>query len=217
MINYRRSRTEAQAVVDEIGSLGGNALAIRADVGDEGSVERMFEQIFASFPRVDIVISNAAFGTPGTVLGATSKHWNATMSASAQALQWLAQRTAPRMESWGRIIAISSEGGQRVLPGYGVVGVAKAALEALTRGLAFELAPRGILVNGIVAGVSDTKSSRAIPGFDRYLAEAAARTPVGRTVVPEDVADVVAFLCSDQARMICGQFIVVDGGRSILA
>jgi len=217
VVNYRRSRSEAETVVQEIRSLGGSAIAVRADVGDEASVRGMFEEIFGSFPRVDIVISNAAFGTPGTVLGAKAKHWDATMSPTAQALLWLAQNAVPRMEGWGRVIAISSEGGQKVLPGYGVVGVAKAALEALTRGLACELAPRGILVNGIIAGVSDTKSLRAIPGSDGYLAEAAARTPLRRTVVPEDVADVVAFLCSDQARMICGQFVVVDGGRSILA
>jgi enoyl-[acyl-carrier protein] reductase III len=177
----------------------------------------MVDEAVAAFPRVDIVISNAAFGTPGTVMGAKPRHWEVTMAASAQALQWLAQSAAPRMKGWGRIVALSSEGGQRVLPGYGVVGVAKAALESLTRALAVELAPSGILVNGIIAGASDTKSSRAIPGFEEHLAEVVARTPVGRVVTPDDVADVVAFLCSEQAKMICGQFLVVDGGRAVLA
>lgn len=217
VVNYRRSRTEAEGVVEEIRSRGGTAVAIRADVGDAAAVQGMFAEVFSAFPRVDIVVSNAAFGTPGTVLDTKPKHWDVTMSASAQAMQWLAQQAAPRMDGWGRIVSISSEGGQRVLPGYGVVGVAKAALEALTRALAVELAPRGILVNGVIAGAADTRSSRVIPGFAGHLADVAAATPVGRVVVPDDVADVVVFLCSNQAKMICGQFVVVDGGRSILA
>ena len=125
VVNYRRSRQEAEAVIAEIASRGGEAAAVRADVGDEDAVGGMFESIFRTLPRAHIVISNAAFGTPGSVLGARSKHWDVTMAATAQGLQWLAQNAVPRMGAWGRIVAISSEGGPRVLPGYGVVGVAK--------------------------------------------------------------------------------------------
>ena len=216
-VNYRRSRSEAEGVVREIAEHGGAALPVRFDVGDEAALRAACQELLAQFTKVDIVVSNAAFGVPGTVMDAKSKHWTVTMSATAQALQWLAQSLAPAMEGWGRIVSISSEGGSRVLPGYGVVGVAKSALEALTRTLEVELAPRGILVNGVIAGAADTRSFRAIPGSVEYLAAVAAGTPVGRTVTPEDVADVVAFLCSDQARMICGQFVVADGGRSVTA
>jgi len=217
VVNFRRSKSEAEQVVAEIEAMGGRALALRADVGRTESLDEMFETIRAELGRLDIVVANAAFGVPGPVLEATTKHWDVTLAASARSLLEMAQRAVPLMNGWGRIISISSEGGQKVIPGYGVVGVAKAALEATTRALAFELAPKGITVNGIIAGVAETKALWSIPGAAQMLAEARERTPAGRIIVPEDVANAVAFLASNQASMICGHFIVVDGGRSIVA
>jgi enoyl-[acyl-carrier protein] reductase III len=217
VVNYRRSKTDALNVVQEIEQHGGRAIALRGDVGDDDSLDRLFEGIKSELGSLDIVVSNAAFGVPGTIMESSKRYWDITMASSARSLVNLAQRAVPIMpEGWGRIISITSEGGTRVLEGYGLVGAAKGALEALTRGLAAELAPRGILVNGIMAGVADTKSFRSIPGAEKMLQKAIERTPVGRVVEPQDVADVVAFLCSENARMICGQFIVVDGGLSIL-
>jgi len=216
VVNYRRSKGDAEAVVEEIVNRGGQALAIRADIGKEDTIERMFETIRAECGRLDIVIANAAFGVPGTLIDTTAKHWDVTLAASARSLLDMAKRAVPLMNGYGRIISISSDGGQRVIPGYGVVGPAKAALESTTRGLAVELAPRGIRVNGILAGLADTRSSRSIPGSNEVIAHARFHTPCGRIVEPEDIAQVVAFLCSNQADMICGQFIVVDGGRNIM-
>ncbi|SYZ72075.1 Enoyl-(acyl-carrier-protein) reductase (NADPH) FabL [Candidatus Zixiibacteriota bacterium] len=215
-VNYRRSMTDAQNVVDEIVSLGGEAFPVRADVGREEALEAMFAEIKSKWGRLDIVIANAAFGVPGTVMDATSKYWEVTMSASARSLLQLAQKAVPLMNGWGRIISITSDGGQRVIPGYGVVGPAKGALESLTRSLAYELGPKGIVVNGILAGLADTKSARSIPGADKVIEHAKFHTPMGRIVEPDDIARIAAFLCSDQALMICGQFIVVDGGRNIV-
>lgn len=217
IVNYRRSKSEAGEVVDAIRAANGKALAMRADVGKDEALDLLFEQIRSEFGALDILVANAAFGVPGPILEATQRHWDVTMSASARSLLSLTQRAVPLMYGReGRIISITSEGAQKVLPGYGVVGAAKGALEALTRSLAVELAPKGIRVNGIMAGLADTKSFRAIPGADEAIREAEARTPVGRTVLPEDVANTAAFLVSNQASMICGQFIVVDGGRSIV-
>jgi enoyl-[acyl-carrier protein] reductase III len=216
IVNYRRSKADAQAVVEEITSRGGQALALRADVGKEESLDRMFDAIRSECSQLNIVIANAAFGVPGTLFGATAKHWDVTMAASARSLLDMTRRAVPLMNGYGRIISITSDGGQRVIPGYGVVGPAKAALESITRGLAVELAPQGILVNGILAGLADTKSSRAIPGAEAVLGHAQFHTPRGRIVGPDDVARVVAFLCSHEADMICGQFITVDGGRNIM-
>ncbi len=218
VVNYRRSKSDAQSVVEEIIASGGKAIALRADVGDDEALDRMFEEIKSQIGRLDIVVSNAAFGIPGAVMESTRKYWDLTMSSSAYALPALAQRAVPLMpEGWGRIISMTSHGGQKALESYGLMGAAKGALESLTRTLAIELAPKGILVNGILAGVSDTKSLRSLPIAEGLLRYAEQRTPVGRLVTPEDIADVVAFLCSDQARMICGQFITVDGGMGILA
>jgi len=128
----------------------------------------------------------------------------------------LAQYAAPIMPSGGRILSITSYGGQRVLEDYGVVGPAKSAVEGLTRTLAVELAPKGISVNGIMPGVADTKSFRAINNAEKTLNEVRKRTPTGTLVTPEQVANVTAFMCSNQSEMINGQFIVVDGGTLIV-
>ncbi|MEW5794761.1 MAG: SDR family oxidoreductase [Candidatus Zixiibacteriota bacterium] len=216
IVNYRRSKGDAEGVVAEIKSRGGQAMAIRADIGKEDSLERLFEVIRSECGHLDIVIANAAFGVPGKLIDTTAKHWDVTLAASARSLLDMAKRAVPLMNDFGRIISITSDGGRRVIPGYGVVGPAKAALESLTRGLAVELAPRGIRVNGVLAGLADTRSSRSIPGADTVISHAKFHTPCGRIVEPEDVAQVVAFLCSNQADMICGQFITVDGGRNIM-
>jgi enoyl-[acyl-carrier protein] reductase III len=217
VVNFRRSMSEAGEVVNEIKSDGGNAVAIRADVGKEPSLDKMFTEIKEKFGRLDIIVANAAFGVPGELVNATSKHWDVTLAASARSLLDMTRRALPLMNSgWGRIISLSSDGGQKVIPGYGVVGPAKAALESVTRGLAFELASKGIVVNGVLAGLSDTRSARSIPGADEVIDHAKFHTPAGRIVEPDDIARVVAFLASNEAKMICGQFIVVDGGRNIV-
>ncbi|MHB1001241.1 MAG: SDR family oxidoreductase [Armatimonadota bacterium] len=216
IVNYRRSKADAQAVADEITAAGVKAITIRADIGDEEGLDRLFEGIKSEFGNLDIVIANAAYGIPGEMMSATKKYWDLTMASSSWSLISLAQRAVPLMrDGYGRIISITSEGGSKVLPGYGLMGAAKGALESITRTLAVELAPKGILVNGILSGVADTKSLKSIPGAEKMLQKAEDETPAGRVVQPEDIADVIAFLASDQARMICGQFIVVDGGLSI--
>ncbi len=216
-VNYRRSISDAEAVVDEIKSHGGEAIAVRADIGKEAHLDRMFAEIKERWGRLDIVIANAAFGVPGELMDATPKYWDVTMSASARSLLDMARRAVPLMNGgYGRIVSITSDGGRKVIPGYGVVGPAKAALESITRGLAYELAPKGIVVNGVLAGLADTKSSRSIPGARDVLGHAKYHTPLGRIIDGDDVARVVAFLVSEDAAMVCGQFIVVDGGRNIV-
>ncbi|MGE4169764.1 MAG: SDR family oxidoreductase [Candidatus Margulisiibacteriota bacterium] len=216
VVNYRRSKTEAEGVYAEILAMGGTATLVRADMGDEDKIKAMFEQIKAEVGRVDIVVPNASFGIPGQAMNATTRYWDVTMDATAKSLLVLAQQAVPLMQNWGRIITVTSYGGQRVLDGYGVVGPAKAAVEGLTRTLAVELAPKNIIVNGVMPGLADTKSFRAIPGADEALARVASNTPAGRVVSPEEVANTVAFLASDQAAMIVGQFIIIDGGAFIV-
>ncbi|MCK5124681.1 MAG: SDR family oxidoreductase [candidate division Zixibacteria bacterium] len=217
IVNFRRSMVEAAEVVEEIKGFGGEAIAIRADVGKLPSLEKLFNRITEEWGQLEIVVANAAFGVPGNMMDATPKYWDVTMSASARSLLDMSKLAVPLMtNNYGRIISITSDGGQKVLPGYGIVGAAKAALESVTRGLAYELGPKGIVVNGVLAGLADTKSSRSIPGAIDVMGHAKFHTPLGRIVEPKDIAKVVAFLASEQADMICGHFITVDGGRNIV-
>ena len=117
----------------------------------------------------------------------------------------------------GHIIAVSSLGAVRAIPNYAAVGASKAALESLVRHLAVELAPRGVRVNAISAGVVDTDALKHFSNRDQILDESARRTPAGRLTEPRDVADAALFLVSPLAGMMVGHTIVVDGGYSIMA
>jgi enoyl-[acyl-carrier protein] reductase III len=170
---------------------------------------------------LDILISNAGSGYNRPIMEQRPKGWNWTMDINARALLFLTQKAVPLMSKngGGSIVSISSPGSHRVLPEYAVVGASKAALEALTRYLAVELAPHNIVVNAVSPGIVATD---ALKHFDtmqdkELLGEIAEVTPAGRIVTPEDVAGVVAFLCSPDAAMIRGQTIITDGGFTLPA
>lgn len=219
VVNYRRSRSEAEETAAAIEAHGARAVVIRANMAEEGELERLVAEGLAELGRIDIFVHNAAFGQLGPLLDVKARHWETTLQVCAKTLLQAAQALAPSMQAngGGVLLSITSDGGQRVLPGYGAVGPAKAAMESLTRYLAVELGGLGIRVNGLHAGLVDTPSFRAIPGSERLLELAVERTPAGRGITAQDAANVAAFLCSDEAAMIRGQFIVVDGGLSLLA
>jgi enoyl-[acyl-carrier protein] reductase III len=220
-VNFFRNRSPAEETAREIESLGRRALAVKADVGEIEGIDYLFGEVEREFGGLDIFIHNAASGYNRPVLEQKPKGWDWTMNINARALLFAAQKCVPLMEKrgGGSIVAITSAGSTRVLPDYVVVGASKAALEALTRYLAVELAPKNIVVNAVSPGVVKTD---AITHFDivnqeaGILEHAIAATPAGRLVTPEDVADAVGFLCSPAASMIRGQVIVVDGGYLLL-
>jgi enoyl-[acyl-carrier protein] reductase III len=137
------------------------------------------------------------------------------METNALALNLLTQRALPLMTSGGRVIAMSSLGAQRAMPGYGFIGASKAALESLARALAQELGPKGIRVNVVSAGVVDTDALAYFPNRDELLKNFAARTPAGPVLTPDDVANAVYLLCLPEAAMVNGHTLVVDGGFAI--
>jgi enoyl-[acyl-carrier protein] reductase III len=143
------------------------------------------------------------------------------MNINARSMLFSAQRAVPLMEKrgGGYIVSISSPGSMRVLPEYVAVGASKAALEALTRYLAVELADRNIIVNAVSPGVADTEALRHFDATQegKEIQSVIDKTPAGRLVTPEDIARVVAFLCSPAASMIRGQVILIDGGYTLLA
>ena len=138
------------------------------------------------------------------------------LNANARSLLALARATAPAMERGSAIVAISSLGSQRVLENYVLVGTSKAALESVVRYLAVELAPNGIRVNAVSAGVVETGALDHFPNREEML-RSVQRTPAGRLVEPDDVSGAVAFLCSPDAAMVCGHTLIVDGGFSLPA
>ncbi|MBD3334042.1 MAG: enoyl-[acyl-carrier-protein] reductase FabL [Candidatus Eisenbacteria bacterium] len=218
VINYLRKATEADAVAREIRAAGGKALTVRGNVAEDADLDRMFRVIGDELGRADILVSNAASGVLRPGLEISRRHWQWTMEINAGSLLPLVQRTAPLMQDrGGHVIAVSSHGAVRAIPNYTAVGASKAALEAVVRHLAAELAPRGIQVNAVSAGVVETDALRHFPNREEILERTRARTPAGRLTTPEDVADAVLFLVSPLSQMIHGQTLVVDGGYGILA
>jgi enoyl-[acyl-carrier protein] reductase III len=222
VVNYFRNREPAEQTSASIRQLGCKALLVKANMGEPADIDRLFETIAKEFHGLDFYIHNAASGYNRPVMQQRLKGWDWTMNINARSLLFAAQRAAPLMEQRGGgvIVTISSPGAGRVLPDYVVVGASKAAIEAITRYLAVELAPRNIVVNAVSPGMVLTEALQhfEMVRTDVHLAEKATHiTPAGRLVTPQDIANVVAFLCSPEASMIRGQVIAVDGGASLLA
>ena len=214
--NYYNSADEAEALCAEIRAMGRRAVPIQASVGIPDSVDELFTELRKHFDRIDIVVSNAASGVLKPTTEMTLKHWRWCMETNALALNLLTQRALALIPAeGGRIIALSSLGAARAMPGYGFIGASKAALEALARALAQELGPRGIRVNTVSAGVVDTDALAYFPNRDEVLANYAARTPAGPVLTPQDVANAVYLLCLPEANMINGHTLIVDGGFAI--
>ena len=216
-INYLRNKKPAEETAAAVRALGRRALLLKGNVADPDSPEGMFAAIEKEFGGLDILVSNAASGVIKPAMELTKKHWNWTMDINAAALLPLVQQAARLMgPAGGHVVAVSSLGAVRAIPNYAAVGASKAALESLVRHLAVELAPRGIRVNAVSAGVVDTDALKHFPNREEMLLVGARRTPAGRLVEPNDVADTVLFLVSPLSGMIIGQTVVVDGGYSIL-
>ena len=211
-LGYMRNDAAAEAAAEEVRKAGAEPLLVRGNVASDKVIAEL-----ASHGPYAVVVHNAATGVIKPALETEDKHWDWTLNANARALLSLARACAPSMESGSSIVAISSLGAQRVLENYVLVGTSKAALESVVRYLAVELAPRGIHVNAVSAGVVETEALDHFPNREEMLHSGKTRTPAGRLVEPDDIAGAVAFLCSPDAQMVCGQTLIVDGGYSLLA
>jgi enoyl-[acyl-carrier protein] reductase III len=210
-IGYLRSDATAEETAAELRALGAEPILVRGNV----TSDRVVEQV-AELGPLDVLVHNAATGVIRPALETEDKHWDWTLNANARAFLSLARVAAPQMPEGSSIGAISSLGSHRTLPNYVLVGTSKAALEALVRYLAVELAPRGIRVNAVSAGVVETGALEHFPNRDEML-KAGAANPAGKLVTPEDVAAAVAFLTGPDADMVRGHILVVDGGFSLPA
>ena len=212
VLGYMRNDRAAEEAAEAVREAGAEPVLVRGNVASERVVGEL-----ASHGPFDVVVHNAATGVIRTALETEDKHWDWTLSANARAFLSLARAAAPEMPPGSSIVAVSSLGSTRVLENYVLVGTSKAALESLVRYLAVELAPRGIRVNAVSAGVVETGALEHFPNREKMVREGVERTPVGRLVEPEDVAGAVAYLASADAEMVRGHTLVVDGGFSLLA
>jgi enoyl-[acyl-carrier protein] reductase III len=216
-IAYRADEESAARTLAAIEAAGGTATLVRANLVDAAAIEAMFDAVRAR-GTLDILVHCAAIGSFKPTLNVRANQWDLTLDVNAKALLVCAQHAAVLMTGHaGKIVALSSMGGSRVVPRYGVIGVAKAAVEALVRYLGAELAPRGINVNAVAAGLIDTPSIRQHPLHAHMHSRTQESIPAGRIGTPDDVASVVLFLCSPLADWIVGQTIVADGGVGLLA
>jgi enoyl-[acyl-carrier protein] reductase III len=217
VVNYSRSKEHADAAVAELRACGVRAEAMQCDVGDRDAVFAMVKSAGEHFGRIDVLVNSAARGLerPRPAIESLPKHLHHTMDVNVFGPWFAAQAVLPYMHDGGAIINMLSPGADRYLPKYAPVGVSKGALESLTRYLAVELAPQHIRVNGVCPSwVEESAGVAAMPGeFGKHLLR---NIPAGRHVVPEDVANLVAFLCSPESEMIIGQTIVLDGGVSLI-
>jgi enoyl-[acyl-carrier protein] reductase III len=216
--SYLRNSDAADETVAMIEAAGGSAVALKGRIDDTERCHALVDAAAEALGGLDLLVSNAASGVIRPAMEATERHWDWTLDTNARALLLLAQRAAPLMEArgGGAMVAISSLGSFRVLENYTLVGVSKAALEACVRYLGVELAPRGIRVNAVSGGVVATDALEHFPNRDEMLAMGD-RTPAGRIVEPQDMADAVAWLAGPESAMVVGQTLIVDGGFSLPA
>lgn len=217
VVNYFKSRDAANAAVKELQELGSkDSYALRCNLAKYDKIPDLFDDIKGKFGKLDIFISNAAMGMFSDVLDVTRRNWEMSQDTNAYAFLNGVQCAVPMMPEGGRIIGLSSLGSFRYIPGYAAIGAAKAAIENLVKYFAVELAKKKITANVVCGGFIDTDALKMFPSYEQIKADVLARSPWGRLGTPEDIADVISFLVSEDARWVSGQSIVVDGGNSLM-
>lgn len=215
VIAYALDHDAARAAVRDLEQRGVAASAIVSDVGQLDSLDALFRTIEERHGRLDVFVSNAARASFRGAMELTPRTWSKVMDLNARAFLAGAQHAAKLMTGGGRIVALSSLGARYFTPGYLALGAAKAAIEAMVRYLAVELAPSGINVNAVCGGLIETATTQLLPDYVQLRDHVIARTPAGRIGRPDDLAEIVAFLSSPAADWIRGQTIVADGGFTL--
>jgi NAD(P)-dependent dehydrogenase (short-subunit alcohol dehydrogenase family) len=208
-INYMKSREAAQQVASECEAAGATTVLVPGDVRNEDDLKTLA----AVFPAVDVLVHNAAIGVLKPFDKIRTSQWDLTLESSLRPF-WLLTRLCTLAEG-ANVIGLSSMGSRQFVPGYAAMGVAKAGIEALTRQLAVELAPRA-RVNTVCGGLVRTDALKYFHDSEGMITFAEKHTPLQGIASPDDIAAVVHLLCDPRARWITGQVIVADGGLSLL-
>ena len=191
-------------------------LLMQCDVTNDDKLDAVFATVAKSFGQLDFLVHAVAFAPANTFekpfVKVTREEWQTTMDVSAYSLVAVAQRAAPLMSQGGSIVTLSYLAGERVVPHYNMMGVAKSALEASVRYLAYDLGPQGVRVNAISAGPARTVAARSIAGFGEMYSKAGAMSMLKRNITQEEVGDLGLVLLTDLGSGITGETIYVDAG-----
>ncbi len=207
--------------VEELaGTFGADTLILPCDVTKDDQIAGVFSTVGQQFGKLDLMLHSVAFAPKdaleGEFVNTSREAFRIAHDVSAYSLVALSRAAAPLMKDGGSIVAMSYYGSEKVVPHYNVMGVAKAALEASTRYLAYDLGPKKIRVNCISAGPVNTLAARGLAGFMDMLKHYEAHAPLKRNVLPEELGATGVFLASEGAAAITGQVIYVDSGYQIM-
>jgi 3-oxoacyl-[acyl-carrier protein] reductase len=212
-VNYSQSAGAANEVVAAITSTGGTAVAIRADIGDPAAIPGLFGEVKKTFSRLDILVNNAAIMKRGFLPDVTVEDIDRHLGLNVRGYLLCAQQAAAMLPKGGCIINITSVISRMAYPGSVVYSLTKGAIDVMTRVLAAELGPKGIRVNAVAPGSTKTDMNSAASGKTEVEAKQEIEvTALRRQGEPEDIADAVAFLCTDDARWVTGAWLDVSGG-----
>ena len=207
VVNYNRSEDKAKEVVTVIQAKGGKALAYRADMSQSADARRLVVDTVKQFNRLDILVNNAGKFMPKPLDETTEADFDSVIALNAKGPYFAMQEAVKVLKEGGRIVNISTGGTHLSFPGATAYLGSKAALEQYTKGLAQELATKGITVNTVSPGFTETGMMT-----DQYRQMGIQLTPMKRLGMPKDIADVVAFIVSEEARWLTGQIIQAGGG-----
>ena len=219
-LDRKAGLAQVEEITRKIREMGRKALFFNVNAADAEKRKEVVDALVAEKASVAVLLHSLAFGALKPFIGddrLTEQQMDMTLNVMAHSLVYWTQDVVVGglMDRGGRIFSMTSSGSTRVIPSYGAVSAAKAALESHTRQLAYELSPRGIAVNSLRAGVTITPASSKIPNSDRLFEYAAHRNPGGRLTTPRDVAGALLALCHPDAGWITGNVINVDGGEEI--
>ncbi|WP_322103721.1 enoyl-ACP reductase FabI [Paraburkholderia sp. J41] len=212
---------KAKPYVEPLANELGAQLLLPLDVEDDAQLDAVFDAVRATWGTLDIALHSIAYAPradlQGGLLESSAQGFARAMDISCHSFIRMAQRAAPLMPHGGTLFAMSYDGANRVVPSYNLMGPVKAALEASCRYLAYELGPLGIRVHAISPGPLKTRAASGLPDFDRMLADAVDRAPLGELVDIMDVGYATAYLATRYARRMSGNTVYIDGGAHIMA